>query len=63
MDSEVDPELSFSEWQALTDAYAAAIAEMEAGKPESAAKVTALCGQVIRALQRVTARRAEHASV
>ena len=62
MDSKDVPELSFSEWQSLTDAYAAAIAEMEAGRPDSAAKAAALCGRVIQILNHVSADRASIAS-
>ena len=44
-------ELSFSEWQRLTDAYAAAIHAMEAGQPGAAQRASTLCARLVRLLR------------
>lgn len=46
-------EPSFSEWQRLTDAYAAAIHAMEAGQPGASERASRLCARLVRLLRHV----------
>ena len=53
MDPDNASEPSFSEWQRLTDAYAAAIHAMEAGQPGAAERASRLCARLVRLLRHI----------
>jgi hypothetical protein len=53
MDPDNPSEPSFSEWQRLTDDYAAAIHAMEAGQPGAAERASRLCARLVRLLRHV----------